>query len=124
MNIFVFGSNLKGIHGRGSAAEALAKHGAIYGRGVGLQGNSYAIPTKDRNLKVLSLPEIRIYVDQFIQFAKDHPEMTFHVVKVGCGLAGYRDYDIAPMFRYAPENVVLHPDWVRLNEEMYGKVEK
>lgn len=109
--IFVFGSNLAGIHGAGSALEARKNYGAIYGQGIGLQGNSYAIPTKDKNLKVLPLDIIKNYVDQFIDFANNNPEMDFHVVKIGCGLAGYTEEQIKPLFINAPFNVVLPEKW-------------
>jgi hypothetical protein len=109
--IFVFGSNLAGRHGKGAALEARQKHGAIYGEGIGLQGNSYAIPTKDRYLNTLELQDIRLYVDNFVMFAARHPEMEFNVTRIGCGLAGYTDADIAPMFKDAPENCKLPDGW-------------
>ena len=96
--IFVFGSNLAGRHGAGAAFFARQNHGAIYGQGIGLQGNSYAIPTKDLRIKTLPLSAIKKHVDTFIQYAKEHPELMFNVTRVGCGLAGYKDIDIAPMF--------------------------
>lgn len=107
MKIFVFGSNLAGRHGKGAALEAKRKHGAIYGQGVGLQGRSYAIPTKDAQLKTLPLEKIKPYVEQFLQFAKDHPQHVFWVTPIGCGLAGYHPLDIAWMFRGASGNVDL-----------------
>ena len=107
MEIFVFGSNLAGRHGKGAALEAKRKHGAIYGQGVGLQGRSYAIPTKDAKLAPLSLGEIKTHVEQFLQFAKDNPQHVFIVTPIGCGLAGYHPLDIAWMFRGASENVRL-----------------
>ena len=94
--IFVFGSNEAGLHLGGAARTALECFGAVYGQGVGLQGNSYAIPTMN-----LSLPIIKGYVQDFIQFADMHPELTFLVTRVGCGIAGYRDEDIAPLFARA-----------------------
>lgn len=105
--IFVFGSNLAGRHGAGAALEAKKKHGAIYGLGRGHHGNSYAIPTKDHNLKTLPLNEIKFYVNTFLLFAKENPDMMFNVTAIGCGLAGYKPYDIAPMFKDHPENVIL-----------------
>ena len=84
LNIFVFGSNLGGYHSKGSALEARKNHGAIYGKGVGFQGFSYAIPTRDKNLNVLPIEKIKQYVDEFIEFANNHPEYTFNVVKIGC----------------------------------------
>lgn len=109
--IFCFGSNLAGRHGKGSALEARLHHGAIYGQGVGLQGNSYGIPTKDHNLKILSLNEIKPYVDQFLLFAEARPDWIFTIVKIGCGLAGYQETDIIPLFKDAPINCHLPKGW-------------
>ena len=109
--IFVFGSNLAGVHRRGAAKDALDLHGAIYGQGVGLQGRSYAIPTKDGRIRTLPLDRIKIYVDRFIRFAIEHKELTFNVTRIGCGLAGYSDRDIAPMFKDAPLNCILPFGW-------------
>lgn len=113
MTIFVFGSNLAGIHGAGAARSALAMFGAVWGVGVGLQGRSYAIPTKDERIQTLPLNRIRPYVDQFLEFARAHPEMNFQVTRIGCGLAGYTDSDIAPMFKEAPDNCELLGGWER-----------
>ena len=102
--VFVFGSNLEGMHGGGAARIAYDKFGAVWGQGVGLQGHTYAIPTMHGG------PEaIRPYVDEFIAFAKAHPELTFLVTRIGCGIAGFRDEDIAPLFKAAigVENIVL-----------------
>ena len=110
--IFVFGSNLAGRHGKGAALCARRHHGAEYGVGVGRTGNSYAIPTKDRNLKPLPLSTIGAFVRNFLEYAALHPELTFEVTRVGCGLAGYLDSDIAPFFKNAPRNCEL-PDWWR-----------
>lgn len=109
--IFVFGSNLAGRHGKGAALTAFRNHGAVYGNGVGLQGNSYAIPTKDEQLNSLPLTKIERYVNQFIRFAQLNPDMMFEVTRVGCGLAGYEDKDIAPMFKSAPLNCILPVGW-------------
>ncbi len=109
--IFVFGSNLAGRHGKGAALTAYRNHGAIYGQGVGLQGDSYAIPTKDEDIKTLPLHKIKQYVEAFVKFAKLNPEMKFEVTRIGCGLAGYDDQDIAPMFRTAPDNCILPVGW-------------
>lgn len=97
--IFVFGSNLAGIHGRGAARDAKVHYGAKIGQGWGLHGKSYAIPTKSHTLVPLSLPIIRGYVDDFIRFVWHSQRMQFNVTKVGCGLAGYKDEEIAPMFK-------------------------
>lgn len=109
--IFVFGSNLAGRHGKGAALTALLYHGAIYGQGNGRQGNSYAIPTKDVYLRTLPLETINFYVDIFITYAKEHPELSFFITRIGCGLAGYTDTDIAPMFKNAPSNCELPLLW-------------
>lgn len=111
MDIFVFGSNLAGRHGKGAALTALREHGAKYGQGQGLQGNSYALPTKDDTLRPLSLAQIEGYVNKFLQFALEHPEMTFKLTRIGCGLAGYKDEKIGPMFKSAPKNVILPSEW-------------
>lgn len=110
--IFVFGSNLAGRHGKGAAKFALENHGAIYGVGIGRQGNSYAIPTKDRQIRTILLSEIATYVSDFLDYARAHPELEFEVTKIGCGLAGYYEHSIAPMFKGAPENCHL-PDEFR-----------
>lgn len=116
MEIFVFGSNLAGRHGKGAALCALREHGAKYGQGVGPQGASYAIPTKDRNLKTLPLSDIQNSVSEFIGFAYRHPEARFNVTRIGCGLAGYKDHEIAPMFANAPPNCVLPNEWRKILE--------
>lgn len=110
-HIFVFGSNLSGRHGAGAAIVARQFWGAVYGAGAGLQGNSYAITTKNKSLKSRSLFNIEVDVLDFIIFAKAHPELIFLVTRIGCGLAGYSDADIAPMFRLAPDNCVLPEEW-------------
>ncbi len=106
--IFVFGSNLKGMHGGGAAYIAYRKFGAIMGQGVGLQGQSYGIPTMQGGVET-----IRPYVDDFIEFAKNNPNLTFLVTRIGCGIAGFDDADIAPLFEQAHEveNIVLPPGW-------------
>lgn len=111
MKIFVFGSNLAGRHGKGAALYAYKHHGALYGQGVGRQGMSYAIPTKDSGLIALPLWAIKCYIDNFIVYAKNHPELTFQLTRIGCGLAGYTDIDIAPMFKDAPNNVIKPKGW-------------
>lgn len=109
--IFVFGSNLAGRHGAGAALCALREYGAEYGVGVGRTGHAYAIPTKDRYLHRLELAEIEGYVCDFLEYAKRHFELKFNVTRIGCGLAGYTDTDIAPMFRDAPRNCMLPDEW-------------
>ena len=105
--IFVFGSNLAGIHGAGAARLAFDRFGAVWGIGIGHQGKTYALPTKDKDIDTLPLTEIKKYVDQFLQYAEDHPEFIFLVTKVGCGLAGWSIEDIAPLFDEVPKNVIL-----------------
>lgn len=107
--IFVFGSNEAGIHGAGAARQAWNDFGAMEGIGAGLEGQSYAIPTKDKNIQTLPLSRIEFHVKVFFATAQDHPDTTFLVTAIGCGLAGYQPSDIAPMFKGAPSNVVL-PD--------------
>jgi hypothetical protein len=103
--IFVFGSNSGGYHGGGAAALAM-KWGAIWGQGVGLQGQTYAIPTMFN-----TAAEIKPQVDEFLTFAKAHPELKFLVTEIGCGIAGFTPDDIAPLFQSAIddniENVYL-----------------
>ena len=96
--IFVFGSNLDGMHDGGAARAAYNKFGAIWGQGVGLQGQSYGIPTMHGGVDV-----IKPYVDEFIDFAKSHPELKFLVTRIGCGIAGFRDEEMAPLFKDAIE---------------------
>lgn len=107
MKIFVFGSNLAGRHGAGSAKEAFKNHGAIYGCGIGLQGQSYAIPTKDFNLQTIPLDQIWLHVHYFKTFAYVHSSWQFDLVAIGCGLAGYKPEQIAPMFMICSPNVNL-----------------
>lgn len=116
MNIFVFGSNLAGRHGKGAALFAKQNHGAIYGQGEGLQGQSYGIPTKDENIRTLPLPRIAEAVEKFKAFAAAHPELNFQVTPIGCGLAGYKPEQIAPFFRGAPANCVMPDEFKRVLE--------
>ena len=106
--IFVFGSNLAGAHGGGAARIAAVRFGAIMGQGVGLQGQSYAIPTMQGGVDT-----IKPYVDEFIAFAKDNNNLTFFVTRIGCGIAGFTDDEISPLFEKAHdvENIVLPVDW-------------
>lgn len=109
---WVFGANLAGIHGAGSAKEAKKHWGAVQGVGVGRTGDAYAIPTKTRPGGIpLTLPKIQEYVTGFLEYARAHEECTFEVVKIGTGLAGYSEGDIAPMFAGAPDNVRLPEGW-------------
>ena len=110
--IFVFGSNLAGAHGGGAARIAVEQFGAIMGQGVGLQGQSYAIPTMQGGVNTIAP-----YVDEFIAFAKQHPELTFLVTRIGCGIAGFSPRQIAPLFTGAVDvkNIHLPQDfWTEL----------
>lgn len=95
--VFVFGSNERGIHGAGAARQAL-NWGAEFGVGFGLRGKTFAIPTKTPYFVTLSLGKISTYIEQFANFAKENPSMKFLVTEIGCGLAGYKPKDIAPLF--------------------------
>lgn len=124
--IFVFGSNTEGRHGKGASLTALQKFGAVYGQSKGLQGNSYAIITKDltkpftERMRSVSLESIQLQVDELIQFAKKSDYLTFFVTEIGCNLAGFRVREIAPMFSAAKdvENIYLPRKFWR---ELYYK---
>jgi hypothetical protein len=119
--IFVFGSNEAGIHGAGAARIAFLKFGAEMGLGNGLSGNSYAIPTKDRNVETLPLDKVKSYIDEFIGFVLNHQNLTFYLTKIGCGLAGFTIEEIKNIFwevieeyrtesskeQYLPSNLII-----------------
>lgn len=107
--IFVFGSNLAGAHGGGAARLAYERFGAVWGEGVGLHGRTYAIPTMQGGVDT-----IRPYVDEFIRFARENPRLTFLVTRIGCGIAGFCDEEIAPLFKEAIDiaNVILPKEFV------------
>lgn len=111
--VFVFGSNLAGMHGGGAARAALEYFGAKLGQGVGMQGQSYAIPTMQGEVET-----IRPYVEDFIAFARQHPERHFLVTRIGCGIAGFTAGEIAPLFAAAAkvENISLPADFWRVLE--------
>lgn len=110
--IFVFGSNLAGRHGAGAALTASNRFGANYGVGQGRTGNAYAIATKNANLCTLTIEDVRYGVEEFLKYARAHPELWFFITRVGCGLAGFADAEIAPMFRGAPDNCDFPEGWV------------
>lgn len=116
--IFVFGSNLSGRHGGGAARVALNLFGAVWGQGVGLQGRSYGIPTMHGGPAA-----IKPYVDDFIRFAAVHNDLVFLVTRVGCGIAGFKDEEIAPLFSaaYNMKNVVLPKSFVDVIEKSMHK---
>jgi hypothetical protein len=105
--IFVFGSNLQGIHGSGSARYAFDHYGAEWGVGEGLTGEAYALPTKHSPAQSLSIEELEEAVARFVDFAWDNPTMDFLVTSVGCGLAGFKPHEVGPMFLLAPDNVYI-----------------
>ena len=109
--VFVFDSNLRGAHGGGAARVAVDKFGAVWGQGVGLQGQSYAIPTMHGGVDV-----IKPYVDEFIAFAREHREMKFLVTPIGCGIAGFTVEEMAPLFADAidDENIILPEGFVKV----------
>lgn len=113
--IFVFGSNLEGRHMGGAARIAYDKFGAIWGQGIGLQGKSYAIPTMHGPIST-----IKPYVDEFIEFAKMHPSYCFLLTRIGCGIAGFRDEEVAPLFIEAlnVQNIYLPKVWISIINEM------
>lgn len=109
--VFVFGSNRRGSHGGGAAAEAFKKYGAKWGQGEGHFGRSYALPTKGTHIETLPIEDVRTHVDRFLEYARANPELTFAVTRIGCGLAGFTDEDIAPLFAAAPDNCKLPIGW-------------
>lgn len=106
--VFVFGSNLQGMHAGGAAKQALDQFGAIYGKGVGRQGQCYAIPTMG------GLQEMHQYIIDFKEYALLRPDLTFLVTPIGTGIAGRKAEDIAPMFKNSPDNVVLPDEFSEL----------
>lgn len=116
--IFLFGANVQGRHGAGAALYAWQNHGAIYGQPRGLQGNSYAIVTKElrRDHPKITLAYIASEVNEFLKYARLHPELTFNVTRIGCGLAGFTDEQIAPLFKDHPFNCKMPKEW----EKFYG----
>ncbi len=109
--VFVFGSNLAGHHGGGAARTAYRKFGAVWGQGVGMQGQSYAIPTMQGGVDT-----IKPYVDDFIALAREWDQTTFYVTRIGCGIAGFTDEEIAPLFADALDlyNVRLPESFVKI----------
>ena len=126
--VFVFGSNLAGAHGGGAARLAHERFGAVWGQGVGLQGQSYAIPTMQGGVET-----IKPFVDEFIAFAKSRPELKFYVTQIGCGIAGFKVAEIAPLFKKAIDvvNIILPKEFVEVivtgdkyNLERFVEVQK
>lgn len=111
--IFVFGSNLSGIHGAGAALYAHKNLGAQWGVGEGITGNSYALPTKGINISYMPIDKVAEHVVNFIMYARAHENDVFQVTCVGCGLAGFRDIEMATMFQKAPNNCSFDLKWKR-----------
>lgn len=109
--VFVFGSNEAGVHGAGAAKVAYKKHGARWGFSYGHMGDSFAIPTKDKKIETLPIERIKQYVQGFLAYAAGCPNICFQVTQIGCGLAGYRAHEIAPLFKEATENVEFDSAW-------------
>lgn len=116
--VFVFGSNLEGHHAGGAARTALSRFGAVWGQGTGIQGRSYAIPTMQGGVDT-----IRPYVDQFIELAREWDQTTFYVTRIGCGIAGFTDEEIAPLFDEAFDlyNVRLPESFARIIQRRRGE---
>lgn len=118
-DIFVFGSNLAGYHGKGAALTAKLHYGAQQYRGIGYYGDSYAIPTKDGKLRILPLTTIQTYINQFCMFTKINKDKTFFLTRIGCGLANYKDHEIAPLFKeiYHEPNIIWPIEWKNFVEQ-------
>lgn len=113
--VFVFGSNERGLHGAGAAALAKQRFGAEWGVGEGPTGRCYALPTKDMAIRTLPLAEIEHYAARFVAHATSQPGTRFLLTAVGCGLAGYTPAQIAPFFAAAPANVIFPPEFAPAN---------
>lgn len=111
MNVFVYGANLRGIHGAGAAKTAYEHHGAVWGK-YGRQGASYGIPTKRTPWRRMEIDEVAMHVRDFLAHADAHPEDTFRCTPFGCGLAGFTPAQIAPMLAVRPSNVILPPEFL------------
>jgi len=105
LEIFVFGSSLEGRHDGGAAKIAREKFGAIYGKGVGIQGRSYALPTMN------GIGELALYVSDFLIYAEEHYYLTFYLTRVGCGIAGLEENEVKRLFKSTPINVVKPEGW-------------
>jgi len=108
--VFVFGSNLAGIHGAGAAKLAL-EYGARMGHGIGVQGKTYAIPTKNYDIDTMPIEQIIPYIERFIKFTYEFPQLNFFVTRIGCGLAGYKDKQIAVLFKECNTNCSFAKEW-------------
>jgi len=111
--IWVFGSNTRGLHGAGAALVAADRFGAVVGVGEGPTGRAYAIPTKDDKLRVRTLSEIELSVKAFLRYAAELPQERFFITRIGTGLAGFKDREIGPFFKGAPDNCSLPESWAQ-----------
>lgn len=111
-SVFVFGSNLRGIHGKGAALTARRCFGAQLGVGEGMTGQSYALPTKESPYLTLPLAIIDQHVQRFLLFAQEHQDKKFVISPIGTKNAGYKDADIAPMFQRLPTNCCVTKSWL------------
>jgi hypothetical protein len=124
--IFVFGSNLQGIHGAGAALFAKNERGAVMNEEEGLFGQSYALPTcglwDGRRFPALPIGVVQRNVEEFLYLATRRGDLHFQVTRVGCGLAGLRDEDVAPMFQHASRNCLFDTAWQQwlTNHEFWG----
>jgi hypothetical protein len=114
IRIFVFGSNLAGRHGKGAALHARKFYGATVGIAIGHMNHCYAIPTKDQILRPLSLAQVAHFIKGFLAYAKLKSELQFNVTQVGCGLAGFKKEQIAPLFKDATPNCWFDPEWAQI----------
>lgn len=110
--VFVFGSNLAGVHGAGAARTAYREYGALWGMGYGPSGQTFAIPTKDEKIITMELNVIHGYVLSFLEYADFWREKEFQITRIGCGLAGLQDKDMANMFKGAPDNCYFDTKWI------------
>jgi hypothetical protein len=111
MDIFVFGSNLSGNHTGGAARYAHEKRGAVMGVGEGLTGECYALPTVGEDFHTMTLAKVKEHVNTFLKVANRRDDLDFQVTRVGCGIAGFKDADIAPLFADAPPNCSFDEKW-------------
>lgn len=122
--VFVFGSNLDGNHSGGAARFAHLNHDAIMGVGEGMTGESYALPTVGHEFTTMTLAKVREHVNTFLNFARRYEHLDFKVTRVGCGIAGFTDSEIAPLFANAPSNCLFDTAWEKFlpNAEFWGTI--
>lgn len=118
--VFVFGSNLSGIHGAGAALYAYRHRRARLGVGRGMTGQAYALPTKGVKISFMPISEVAKHIKEFMEFAMEHPQLEFQVTQVGCGLAGFKPMHIAPLFRASPSNCYFDLEWQPILGDAYN----